>query len=204
MAWSLAPLEQKNKSSGTVSSRKAQSLLPSRGVFALEVQAGKRQHVVECTKCTMTEAERRMTRFERRRQQNRESQRKFRARKEAQIQSAADQLLEAQEHVAKLQKEKEHLEITLAQLEMRVQCIELELQTRDQKSLFSIDMELDTMSCVNTIFDCEILVWLVAFSLPLVKILKEQNDSQTTWKSLNHEHIPLLSSSAMWNAIKSR
>lgn len=158
MAWNLAPLDQNKKQKRLVPPRTAQPLLPSHGVFALDFRTNKRQTKVGCTKCTMTEAEKRMTRFERRRQQNRESQRKFRARKEAQIQDAADQLLVAQEHVAKLQKEKECLEVTLAQLELRVQCIELELQNRDQSPLFAMDIELDTMSSVNAIFDSETFI----------------------------------------------
>ena len=68
----------------------------------------------------MTEAEARKCRLERRREQNRASQRKFRARKEAKIREAAGQVAQLEAYVEFLEKHNGDLEAANADLQKKV------------------------------------------------------------------------------------
>lgn len=69
-----------------------------------------------CTKCRLTEMEARKCRVERRREQNRASQRKFRARKEAKIRDAVQQVSTLEVYVEFLEKQNDDLEATNARI----------------------------------------------------------------------------------------
>lgn len=73
-------------------------------------------HEGSCAKCRMTEAEARKCRLERRREQNRASQRKFRARKEAKIREAASQVATLETYVDFLERHNGDLEATNSEL----------------------------------------------------------------------------------------
>ena len=77
-------------------------------------------HEGSCTRCRMTEAEARKCRLERRREQNRASQRKFRARKEAKIREAAGQVAQLEAYVEFLEKHNGDLEAANADLQKKV------------------------------------------------------------------------------------
>jgi hypothetical protein len=77
-------------------------------------------HEGSCQKCRMTEAEARKCRLERRREQNRASQRKFRARKEAKIKEAAGQVATLETYVEFLEKHNGDLEATNANLRQKI------------------------------------------------------------------------------------
>ena len=77
-------------------------------------------HEGSCAKCRMTEAEARKCRLERRREQNRASQRKFRARKEAKIREAASQVATLETYVDFLERHNGDLEATNSDLRAQV------------------------------------------------------------------------------------
>ncbi|KAK5093617.1 hypothetical protein LTR70_004572 [Exophiala xenobiotica] len=77
-------------------------------------------HEGSCAKCRMTEVEARKCRLERRREQNRASQRKFRARKEAKIREAASQVATLETYVDFLEKHNGDLEATNADLRQQI------------------------------------------------------------------------------------
>lgn len=77
-------------------------------------------HEKSCTRCSLTEAEARKCRLDRRREQNRESQRKFRARKEAKIREAANQVAALETYVDFLEKHNNDLESLNAKLQQQI------------------------------------------------------------------------------------
>lgn len=81
-------------------------------------------HEGSCSRCRLTEAEARKCRLERRREQNRASQRKFRARKEAKIREAASQVATLEQYVDFLEKHNSDLEMTNADLQQRLEKFE--------------------------------------------------------------------------------
>lgn len=81
-------------------------------------------HEGSCNRCRLTEAEARKCRLERRREQNRASQRKFRARKEAKIREAAGQVATLEQYVEFLEKHNNDLESTNADLQQRLAIFE--------------------------------------------------------------------------------
>jgi len=87
-------------------------------------------HEGSCAKCRMTEAEARKCRLERRREQNRASQRKFRARKEAKIREAASQVATLETYVDFLEKHNGDLEATNADLRQRIISLQKTQRTR--------------------------------------------------------------------------
>lgn len=87
-------------------------------------------HEGSCAKCRMTEAEARKCRLERRREQNRASQRKFRARKEAKIREAASQVATLETYVDFLEKHNGDLETTNADLRQQIISMQKTQRTR--------------------------------------------------------------------------
>lgn len=77
-------------------------------------------HEKSCARCSLTEAEARKCRVDRRREQNRESQRKFRARKEAKIREAAGQVAVLENYVDFLEKHNNDLEALNSRLQQRI------------------------------------------------------------------------------------
>lgn len=77
-------------------------------------------HEKSCPRCSLTETEARKCRLDRRREQNRESQRKFRARKEAKIREAASQVAVLETYVEFLEKHNNELEEFNAKLQQRI------------------------------------------------------------------------------------
>jgi len=86
-------------------------------------------HEGSCSKCKLTEAEARKCRLERRREQNRASQRKFRARKEAKIREAATQVATLETYVEFLEKHNGNLETTNTDLRHQITELEKTQQT---------------------------------------------------------------------------
>lgn len=81
-------------------------------------------HEGSCSRCRLTEAEARKCRLDRRREQNRASQRKFRARKEAKIKEAASQVATLEQYVEFLEKHNNDLEVTNADLRQKLTMFE--------------------------------------------------------------------------------
>lgn len=77
-------------------------------------------HEKSCARCSLTESEARRCRSDRRREQNRESQRKFRARKEAKIREAAGQVAALETYVDFLEKHNNDLESLNTKLLQRI------------------------------------------------------------------------------------
>lgn len=77
-------------------------------------------HEKSCARCSLTESEARKCRSDRRREQNRESQRKFRARKEAKIREAAGQVAALETYVDFLEKHNNDLESLNVKLLQRI------------------------------------------------------------------------------------
>jgi len=89
-------------------------------------------HEGSCAKCRMTEVEARKCRLERRREQNRASQRKFRARKEAKIKEAAGQVSTLETYVDFLEKHNGDLEATNADLRQQITNLQETQKTRSK------------------------------------------------------------------------
>lgn len=89
-----------------------------------------------CSKCRFTEAEARKCRVDRRREQNRASQRKFRARKEAKIRDAVSQVATLEAYVEFLEKQNEDLETSNAIVVQKLERLERSsAQANDHGSL---------------------------------------------------------------------
>lgn len=83
-------------------------------------------HEGTCAKCHLTEAEAKKCKVERRREQNRASQRKFRARKEAKIKQAASQVASLESHLEFLEKHNGDLKAANATLRRRLTDLEVD------------------------------------------------------------------------------
>ncbi|KAJ9650986.1 hypothetical protein H2198_009727 [Neophaeococcomyces mojaviensis] len=109
-------------------------------------------HEGSCAKCRMTEAEARRCRLERRREQNRASQRKFRARKEAKIREAASQVATLETYVEFLEKHNGDLEKTNAELRQQIADMEKSSEPRSSaKSNSTMQRPLITTSQLQPI-----------------------------------------------------
>lgn len=82
-------------------------------------------HEKSCARCSLTVAEARKCRLDRRREQNRESQRKFRARKEAKIREAASQVAVLETYVEFLEKHNNDLEAVNSRLQQQIADLEI-------------------------------------------------------------------------------
>lgn len=102
-------------------------------------------HEKSCTRCSLTEAEARKCRMDRRREQNRESQRKFRARKEAKIREAASQVAALEAYVEFLEKHNNDLEALNANLQQQIACFD------SDKHLCTTDMSESASEMVHVI-----------------------------------------------------
>lgn len=76
---------------------------------------------MSCFKCRLTEVEARRCKVERRREQNKVSQRKFRARKEAKIRDATHQVATLEVYIEFLEKQNEELEATNARISQQLE-----------------------------------------------------------------------------------
>lgn len=112
------------------------SFLPPKAATSQGSTSSEPHHEGSCMKCKMTEAEARKCRLERRREQNRASQRKFRARKEAKIREAASQVASLESYVDFLEKHNGDLENANAELRHQVANIE---NTKMNRLIPSVD-----------------------------------------------------------------
>lgn len=123
-----APSEHSKQS--TASALHGRSLSVTSTTSTEDVMPADPHHEGSCVKCRMTEAEARKCRLERRREQNRASQRKFRARKEAKIREAASQVAALETYVEFLEKHNGDLETTNADLRRKITDMEKTERTR--------------------------------------------------------------------------
>jgi len=132
--------EQTKKSTAPVAHVRSHSVAST--ASAEDVMPADPHHEGSCSKCRMTEAEARKCRLERRREQNRASQRKFRARKEAKIREAATQVATLETYVEFLEKHNGDLETTNTELRQQITELEKIQQTRP-------DMPEDSTSSID-------------------------------------------------------
>lgn len=111
------------------------SFLPPKAGLSQGSPSSEPHHEGSCMKCKMTEAEARKCRLERRREQNRASQRKFRARKEAKIREAASQVASLESYVDFLEKHNGDLESANAELRQQVANFESNKISRSAPSM---------------------------------------------------------------------
>lgn len=114
------PAQNEHAKKPTVSASHSRSYSIASTTSAEDVMPVDPHHEGSCAKCRMTEAEARKCRLERRREQNRASQRKFRARKEAKIREAASQVATLETYVEFLEKHNGDLEATNAELRQQI------------------------------------------------------------------------------------
>ena len=102
------------------------------------------------------------TRIEKRKEQNRVSQRKFRERKEERLRQADDQVAQLQHTVKKLQQRVEDLESTNTQLRSKLSCI-VDLCDSNPNPLFSYEMSPLEETPAQSILDEHVKPFQAAF-----------------------------------------
>lgn len=106
-------------------------------------------HEKSCSRCSSTKAEARKCRLERRREQNRESQRKFRAKKEAKIVEGVNQVAALESYIQFLEKHNTDLEDSNTELQRQV----TDMETSLQSYALRIAHLQTTKSCVRAMED---------------------------------------------------